>query len=230
MIGFFDSGVGGFNSLFALRKALPFADMIYLADRKNAPYGTKTEDEVLSLANKNIKRLSEMGAKKILIACCTASTLWDKLPREQKMISMPIILPAVNCLDNNNKRIMVIATERTVSSKFFSRAIFVRFPEAYVVEVAMQSLVSAVEEGIKNRNLFSSTLGDIKRLVCLFEEYRPDTLVLGCTHFSSVEHIIHKALPDVNIINPAYIGAMEMIKCIADCGINTRESGRLIYT
>ncbi len=230
MIGVFDSGVGGFNSLFALRKILPLIDVAYLADRKNAPYGTKTEDEVLSLSGKNIKRLSEMGAERVLIACCTASTLWDRLPCEQKRISIPIILPTVSRIDSKSKRIMVIATERTVSSKSFSRGILARLPEAYVVEVPMQSLVSAVEDGIKNRSLFDSTFDEIKRLVHLAGEYSPDTLVLGCTHFSSVEHIIRTALPNVNIINPAYIGALEMVKSITDGGINTRESGRLIYT
>ena len=230
MIGFFDSGVGGFNSLKAFRKILPLSDVVYLADRKNAPYGTKTEDEILSLAAENITRLSQMGAQKVLIACCTASTLWEKLSISQRNISVPIILPSIKRLDSRSKRILVIATERTVMSKCFTSGILSLFPEARVTEVAMQSLVASVEEGTKKNSLSESTRRDIERLVRLADEYRPDTLILGCTHFSSVENLIQEAIPYVKIINPAHIGAMEMVECVRKYGINVHENGRIIYT
>ena len=47
MIGIFDSGVGGLTALRELRKLAPSADIVYLADRKNAPYGTKSECELI---------------------------------------------------------------------------------------------------------------------------------------------------------------------------------------
>ena len=74
MLGVFDSGVGGLAALRELRRLLPFEDMIYLADKENAPYGTKTEDELVALVREDVKRLRELGAEKILMACCTAST------------------------------------------------------------------------------------------------------------------------------------------------------------
>ena len=42
MIGIFDSGVGGLTSFAEVRRLMPREDIIYLADRDNSPYGTKT--------------------------------------------------------------------------------------------------------------------------------------------------------------------------------------------
>ena len=44
MIGIFDSGVGGFTVLKALREALPSCDVVYFGDVKNAPYGGKPQE------------------------------------------------------------------------------------------------------------------------------------------------------------------------------------------
>ena len=71
MIGIFDSGRGGIASLTVVKKLLPRVDIAYLADRKNAPYGTKSERELKLLVRRDIARLRELGAEKILIACCT---------------------------------------------------------------------------------------------------------------------------------------------------------------
>ena len=45
MIGLLESGMGGENTVRALRKMIPDADLALLKDMKNAPYGTKTKDE-----------------------------------------------------------------------------------------------------------------------------------------------------------------------------------------
>ena len=45
-IGVFDSGLGGITVLAQLQKLMPNENFIYFGDSKNAPYGTKTEEEV----------------------------------------------------------------------------------------------------------------------------------------------------------------------------------------
>ena len=230
MIGIFDSGVGGFNSLKPLRNEFPFLDIVYLADRKNAPYGTKTEEEILRFACQNIKRLTDMGASAVLIACCTASTLWNKLPEKWRNISLPIITPTVKMLTEKEEKVLVIATEQTVRSQCFKREIANRVQNAKVTEVAMQSLVSAVERGVKNKNLEEETKLEMQELLRLAMIYEPDTLVLGCTHFSSVENIIRGLMPNVKIINPAKIGALAIANYIRLQGIRTLENGKILYT
>ena len=69
MIGVFDSGAGGKLALKELRKIAQTADLCFLADEKNAPYGEKSEEELVFLTRENIKALKSAGASKILMAC-----------------------------------------------------------------------------------------------------------------------------------------------------------------
>ena len=48
-IGVFDSGVGGISILRELVRLMPNENYIYLGDSANAPYGTKTLEQVVEL-------------------------------------------------------------------------------------------------------------------------------------------------------------------------------------
>lgn len=229
VIGVFDSGVGGFNSVPYLQRAFPLIDIAYLADRKNAPYGTKSEDELVYLVGRCIDRLSSFGAERVLIACCTASTVWDRLTPEQRQISMPIIPCVESAFSGYEKSVLVIATERTVASGEFERVIRKRCNNARIVQVPMQGLVKAVENGARISDMVGETQREIGEIRRLAELYNPDALVLGCTHFSSVAELIANAAPMARIVNPACIGANAMVEEIIKQRINTRELGRLIY-
>ena len=91
MIGIFDSGAGGLCAMRELARLLPDEKKIYLTDRKNLPYGTKSEGELVLLVSENIRKLRLVGCEKILLACCTASTIHPLLPKEYKELSLPII-------------------------------------------------------------------------------------------------------------------------------------------
>src|SRR3990172_4509725 len=73
MIGVFDSGVGGLGVLSHIRRELPAADLIYLADQGRAPYGTRSLEEVASISEEVTEWLLQKGAKTVVVACNTAS-------------------------------------------------------------------------------------------------------------------------------------------------------------
>ena len=68
MIGVFDSGDGGLCTVENIRRIAPKSDICFLADRKNAPYGTKGKDELIRLVSADISKLRRAGAEKILMA------------------------------------------------------------------------------------------------------------------------------------------------------------------
>ncbi len=225
MIGIFDSGIGGFCSLKHVRELLPRADITYLADRKHAPYGTKSEDEIIDLCGRNVKRLREMGAEKILIACCTASGVHKKLSAEDKEISIPIISPTAREVAKSSKRIAVIATERTVKSAYFSREI-AKFSNATVIEFPMQELVALVEGGCRNEKTNQRCRDLLWQVRCLCDNMQADSLILGCTHFSHLEGELQALMPNIKIYSPAKIGAQELARVI----LPHKEGGRVVYT
>ncbi len=225
MIGIFDSGVGGICALRRVRELLPYEDVVYLADKRNAPYGTKNEDEIKELTEKNIKLLSSVGARKILIACCTASSVHHLLSEEQRAISIPIIRPTAELAANMGKRITVIATRHTASSHAFGREIE-KYGECEVTELAEQELVALVEGGSRDGRVDIQCRRYLDKMKERIERTNADLLILGCTHFSHLEGEIGRLLPKVKIISPARVGAEEIARKSMPC----REYGKAIYT
>ncbi|MBR2465416.1 MAG: aspartate/glutamate racemase family protein [Clostridia bacterium] len=219
MIGIFDSGAGGLAALSELRKLSPNEDILFLADRKNAPYGTKSEKEVLRLAENNISRLLFSGASSVLIACCTASTVHEKLPPPLKERSVPIIEPAAKlaAASTKNGNIAVIATERTVKSGAFGRAIRRVDPTFRVKEYPAQELVEIAERVAAGESADRFAREKIKEILDASLSDGADTLVLGCTHFSHLKEIIKSQAKGIKIIDSAKIGA-EHIANGAGCG------------
>ena len=72
-IGIFDSGVGGLSVLRTALRLLPGERFIYYGDIANAPYGTKSEEEVRACADRVAKQLLDQGVKALVIACNTAT-------------------------------------------------------------------------------------------------------------------------------------------------------------
>ena len=225
MIGIFDSGVGGLCACKEVRRLLPREDILFLADRKNAPYGTKSKDEILKFTKNNIKLLRKLGADKILIACCTASSLYNLLSHSEREIATPIITPAARLAAELGGRVAVIATNHTVKSHAFSREI-VKISPTPIAEMAEQQLVALVERGNRDGRLDSECREYLRRLAVRIRASEAEVLILGCTHFSHLEYEIGRLLPDVKIISPAREGAKEIVKKINP---NRKENGKDVY-
>lgn len=225
MIGVFDSGVGGLTALAELRELAPDADILYLADRKNAPYGTKSENELIELVTEDARRLLRAGARRILIACCTASTVYNCLPKSEARICVPIIEPAAEAAAKASKsgRIAVIATKRTVESHAFSNALR-KLRTVNVDEYEAQELVSIVESGARDGYCTADTKLYLECLLKPVYDSGADTLILGCTHFPHLCREIQKILPNVNIISPSHEGALALLE-----GVSPKGTGRTIY-
>lgn len=222
MIGVFDSGRGGLAAAALIRRAMPFADVVYLADRENAPYGTKSKEELVFLVGEDIRRLLEIGAEKILIACCTASTVYDLLPDNCRAVSVPIVRPtAMAAASITEGSVAVFATEATVRSGSFGREIKSVKKDCSVKEIPAQSLVGLVELGADRDTL-------LKEVARLCKKLPPDTdtVILGCTHFSLVRELFAVTLGGgVSIVDAARVGA----ECIINEKTCAVGNGRCIY-
>ena len=141
-IGIFDSGVGGLTVYRALHGRLPNERFIYLGDTARVPYGTKSLATVERYAIENARFLAARGIKLLVVACNTASAL--ALPKIKEQIGIEIIgvispgarKAAAITRDKTNPKIGVIATEATVSSRAYSKAIRQISGAAEIVETA----------------------------------------------------------------------------------------------
>jgi glutamate racemase len=186
--------VGGLTVYRALHEQLPQERFVYLGDTARVPYGTKSLATVERYAVENARFLEAHGVKLLVVACNTASAL--ALPVIRASVRVPVVgviepgaAAAVEA--SAGKRIGVIATEATVRSGAYARAIRELAPGAEVFERACPLFVSLAEEG------WAET--DVARKVAA--EYltdlgggRVDALVLGCTHYPILRRVIQETV------------------------------------
>jgi glutamate racemase len=137
-----------------------------------------------------------------LIGCCTAATVFSRLGRIERQLSVPIIYPTALAAvrATRSKRIGVIATQATVRAHAFRREILALDPMCLVTEKAAQELVSMVESGEEDPLIIGGIL----------EEFRTsdiDTLILGCTHFPYLASAIGSLMPEVTLVSCARAAA-----------------------
>lgn len=200
-IGIFDSGVGGSSIWQEIHKLLPLENTIYLADSKNAPYGNKSEREIITLSIKNTEKLLEQGCKIIVVACNTATTNAIEILRDNYKIPIIGIEPAIKpaALQTISKSIGILATKGTLSSTLFSRTTEEFTKDISVVEIIGEGLVPLIEAGeLDSPQLIQLLEKHTKPMI----EANIDFLVLGCSHYPYIIPQLRKILPEnVKIID-----------------------------
>jgi glutamate racemase len=202
-IGVFDSGVGGLTVVKALREELVHEDLIYLGDTARLPYGTKSPASIARYASQATLQLQEQGIKLLVVACNTASAVALATLQEQ-LAPMPVIgvvdpgaTAAVAARPGGSH--LVLATEATVRLGAYRRSILRRDPSAQVRELACELLVAVAEEGWRDGPIAESI---VRRYIDEMQDsaYKPDSVILGCTHFPILRDAIASAFDDDVVI------------------------------
>ena len=149
-IGVFDSGVGGLTVLREIVRRSPAESTIYLGDNARAPYGVRSDEEVLAFSTECLDRLAERDVKAIVVACNTSTAVGiGALRRRYDIPILGVIRPGATAaaLATRDGRVGVIATPATIRSHAYLRAIKDEDPGVRVVEHATPTLVPLVEAG-----------------------------------------------------------------------------------
>jgi glutamate racemase len=196
-IGIFDSGVGGLTVYRALHNRLPNEHFVYLGDTARVPYGTKSLATVERYAIENSQFLASRGIKLLVVACNTASAL--ALPAIRQAVGLDVVgvigpgaRKAVELTrGEENPRIAVIATEATVASNAYAEAIERATGKAEIIQTACPLFVPLAEE---NWTREDETFSIAKKYLQKINEFEPDALVLGCTHYPILREVIQQTV------------------------------------
>jgi glutamate racemase len=233
-IGVFDSGMGGLTVLRALRRALPENDFIYLGDTARLPYGTKSGATVTQYALQSARALIARDIGLLVIACNTASAV--ALPALTAAFAP---LPVIGVVEpgaeagvaaTRTGHIAVIATESTVRGGAYLRAIHALSPALRVTQAACPLFVALAEEGWTDGEVALATAR--RYLAPLFTGAdRPDTLVLGCTHFPALRKTIQAvAGPGITIVDSAETTAARVARHLGHGGRGGAGSPQFLVT
>ncbi len=213
MIGLFDSGLGGLSVARAVRAALPTHDLLYLADTAYCPYGPLATPLVQERALACSRWLIAEGARLVVVACNTATSAAVELLRSELTVPVvgmePGLKPAVAA--TRSGRVAVLATSGTLTSQRFSRLVERFAGSVEVRSVACPTLVELVEAGELSSPYAAAVVADY--VTPLIAE-GVDTLILGCTHFPFLQHLIAVAAPGAAIIDTGLAVAAQTARLV----------------
>jgi glutamate racemase len=226
-IGIFDSGVGGLTVYRALHDRLPNEHFVYLGDTARVPYGTKSLATVERYAIENSQFLATHGIKMLVVACNTASAV--ALPKIREKIGLDVIgvigpggRKAVEITKCDKPKIGVIATEATVASGAYARAIERACDNASIVQSACPLFVPLAEEGWTRE---AETFSIAEKYLASMREFEPDALVLGCTHYPILRDVIQQTVgADVKLIDSGEATAEEVERLLLAKGLMNPRS------
>lgn len=193
MIGVFDSGLGGLSVLAAIARALPRADLIYLADTAHVPYGDKPDEFIRSRVLAVGAHLAAQGCTTLVVACNTATAaavqaLRDAQPGVAVVGIEPGIKPAA--ASSRTRRIAVLATESTARSGRLGRLIDDHAQGVTVHVEPCPGWATRVETLHLDDSTAHGFAAEVDAKITPLLDAGVDRIVLGCTHYAFIADVL----------------------------------------
>lgn len=226
-IGVFDSGLGGISVLKELMALMPAEHYLYFGDSANAPYGTRTTEEVRILTMNAAAMLYERGIKALVVACNTATAAAiTQLREEYPGLIVVGIEPALKMATDRFPRghVGIMATQVTLREEKLEHLVG-RFPDVKVERIPAPGLVELVEQG-KTQTEETEML--LQKILSAYVG-QLDAIVLGCTHYPFVKETVQKILGDgVQILDGGAGTARQTCRLLEEKGLRRTGEGSLM--
>ncbi len=222
-IGIFDSGVGGLTVAREIIDKLPHENIVYLGDTARVPYGGRSFETVIRYSLENTEFLMSENIKMLVVACNTSSavslyTLSNKFPIPIIGVVEPGARAAVE--KTRLKKVAIIGTETTISSRSYERAIQAIDDSISISGIACPLFVPLIEEGWLEGDVVTLTA---REYLSSIVNDGADTIVLGCTHYPMIKHVI-KDIVQKPLIDSAVETAKEVQKVLEEMNICAKDN------
>ncbi|MDE6441969.1 MAG: glutamate racemase, partial [Clostridia bacterium] len=174
----FDSGIGGLNLLYECVRRLPCVDFTYFADNFRMPYGNKDKSILINYVDEIFDKINKINPSAALIACNTVTASCIDYLREKYEFPILGIQPAVKPAVKSGGKCLVLATPITAESAAMKNLVN-KYGEGRTQVVAIPQLAALVEE--------KTTVISREEVEKYLPKVKPDTVVLGCTHYIYVK-------------------------------------------
>jgi len=194
-IGVFDSGVGGLTVLSQLIKTLPKENFIYLGDTGRVPYGNKSKNTIIQYSTEIVNFLHKKQIKALVIACNTiASTAYNKIIKQSKVPVIDVITPTAEIAWNKSKtkHIGLIGTCATVKYNLYKTYLNKINKKNNFTVQKTPLLASIVEYNLCHHKIAQDAIDYY--LKKFKNKSKIDVLILGCTHYPVLKHLIKKTI------------------------------------
>lgn len=211
-IGVFDSGFGGLTAVRALRRLLPEEDIVFFADTGRMPYGPRPVPQLRRMARQDLDTVESFGVKLVLAACGTVSSNAPDVLADDPVPCVGVLDASVRAIASERERgpIGMIATEATVRSGAFTRALESACPDRACLAVPCPDFVPLIESGH-----YAASDPLVRAAAELYLAPLRDagvrTLLLGCTHYGLMAEAIQAYMGDGVRLVEASVCAAEAV-------------------
>ncbi|MBR1867042.1 MAG: aspartate/glutamate racemase family protein [Clostridia bacterium] len=183
----YDSGAGGLGVVKRLTEEYPSENIYFFTDRENLPYGEKTREELLEIAERNLSSVMTFCPKLIVFACNTLSTA---VLNNFSHFTVPVygILPFVP----ENLKTLLICTPSTAESAYVRN---LKKANPKLVVYGAEGLAERVEDWVRG-----GEKPDVKE-IAKKTGINFDAVSLGCTHYSHLKEDFAKIFPLSQIVD-----------------------------
>lgn len=233
-VAMFDSGVGGLTVLHECLVSLPQEDFLYLGDTAMFPYGDRDPELLRLRAARIAALLLDRGAKLLVIACNTATSIGEDVVRgvaaARGVDVVPVVEPQaeIAAAITANARVGVLATPNTVESGAYRRALEAQGRALEVTEVEAPRLAPFIQDG----SPFDEETMAMARSYCApLKAAEVDTLILGCTHYPLVSPMLQRILGrDVRLVSGGHAVAAAAQRTLEAAGLARPPGGEGAYS
>lgn len=196
-IGVFDSGLGGLTIVATMLSHLHGAEIIYIADTANAPYGEKTHKQILEYSIRITEYLiAHHHIDALVVACNTATSaaiteLRERYPNLIIVGTEPGLKPAIS--HSITKNVGVLATPATLGGEKY-KALVSMLSNHYHVRVFEQPCPGLVQQIESGETDSQKTLSMLEGWLSPMRDANVDTIVLGCTHYPLIKKAIEQVM------------------------------------
>ncbi|WP_347303567.1 glutamate racemase [Croceibacterium sp. TMG7-5b_MA50] len=231
----FDSGIGGLTVLAELRRLLPGAPVLYVADNAGLPYGEKTEAQIAARVAGLLGRLSERFAPRLItIACNTASTI--ALSSVRDVLQVPVVgtVPAIKpaAALTRTGTIGLLGTAATVRQAYVDQLEAEFAADKRLLRHAAPGLVQAAEARLRGVAVDESAIA--AAVAGLRDQPGGDsidTVVLACTHFPLLLDRLSQAFgAEVRFVDGAAGIARRIAHLLEDQSFIRKSPDRALFT
>jgi len=203
----FDSGLGSLSVIKAIQNKTK-SDIIYLADKKNFPYGKKTKSQLYKIITDTIKKITEKFHPDVIVLASNTPSL---LFREKLPSNIITVLPPLEKIQKASN-VAILTTEIVAKSKELDNYISEFNDLKDVLIINCSELVELVESGkflTHKRDCLKTILGVLKNE---FKNNNIKIVTLSSTHLPFLLPFLKKYFRGIEFLDPANDVAIKILK------------------
>src|SRR5574340_120653 len=211
-IAVFDSGLGSLSVIKPIQKRVN-AEIIYFADQKNYPYGTKTVSQLYKIIKSTISKLQEEFDPDVIVVGSNTPSLLLHIKKKDKIIGVfPPLKEAAS--KTKSRKIGILATKAVVKNKILDKYIRKNVSsKIHVTKINATRLIDLVESGkfISQKQVSKNI---IQKIIKPHLENNVDVFTLSSTHLPFLVPILKELFPGITFLDPADIVAKHVAKIL----------------